>query len=433
MAIYNRLTSKQTAIAVLGLGYVGLPLALEFAKHFKVIGFDIDSRLIESLKAKVDPAGEVEPTRFENVDIVFSDNEQVLKQASFYIIAVPTPIDQNYLPDLSLLYNACQIVAKYLKPGDYVVLEATVYPGCTEEECIPMLEQISGLKCGKDFKVGFSPERINPGDKKHTLSNVVKITSGCDPQAADQIAKVYQTIIKQGVFRASSIKVAEAAKIIENTQRDVNIAIMNELAMILNEMEIDTNEVIRAASTKWNFLKFTPGLVGGHCIGVDPYYLIYKARKLGYEPELFIAARRVNERVASHVVDNILRLMASNRINIIDANALVLGITYKENVRDIRNSKVAKIVHSLKQYNFNVDVYDPKADSEEVRRAYKIDLIGQIPEHKYDVVILAVLHDEFKNLDEEQIKKLYRRYKGLFVDIKGYFGNKLSDLLYWSL
>lgn len=433
MAIYNKLAKKQGAIAVLGLGYVGLPLALEFAKYFKVIGFDIDSNLIASLQNKVDPAGEVEPQRFENVDIIFTDDEELLDQASFYIIAVPTPIDDNYLPDLNLLYKACQIVAKYLKPGDYVVLEATVYPGCTEEECVPLLERISGLKCGKDFKIGFSPERINPGDKKHTLSNVVKITSGCDQEAAEQIAKVYQTIIKQGIFRASSIKVAEAAKIIENTQRDVNIAIMNELAMILNEMNVDTNEVIRAASTKWNFLKFYPGLVGGHCIGVDPYYLIYKARKLGYEPELFITARKVNERVADFVVDNILRLMAKNRINIIDANVLVLGITYKENVRDIRNSKVAKIVSRLKQYNFNVDVFDPKTDAEEVRNSYQIDLIGQIPQKRYDVVILAVVHDEFKKLSPAQIKSFYRRDNGILIDIKGYFGNKDLDLLYWSL
>jgi len=320
-----------------------------------------------------------------------------------------------------------------LKKGDYVVVESTVHPGCTEEDCVPILEEVSGLKFCQDFKVGFSPERINPGDKVHTLTNVVKIVSGCDNEALEEIAKVYNTIVEPGVHKASSIKVAEAAKIIENTQRDVNIAIMNEFSKIFNQLGINTYEVIEAAGTKWNFLKFSTGLVGGHCIGVDPYYLIFKSIKSGYRPDLLIAARELNDSMGQFVAQNIVKLLAKNNLPVGNANVLILGFTFKENVSDIRNTKIADIVAELKDYNVNVDVVDPKANPEDVKHEYGIELVKQPKTNNYDVVVVAVAHNEYRNMSADELKKFYRHDNGILIDIKGIMKDKAKDLIYWSL
>ncbi len=431
--MYKELKEKKAVMAVVGLGYVGLPLALEFAKKFKVIGFDISEKVVEKLRNGIDPAGEIESEKFKGVDIEFTADPSRLAQASFYIVAVPTPIDERKAPDLRPLLSACALVGRYLKKGDYVVFESTVYPGCTEEDCVPVMERESGLKYIQDFKVGYSPERINPGDKKHTLTNVIKITSGCDEESAEEIARVYEEIVAPGVYRASSIKVAEAAKIIENTQRDVNIAIMNEFSRIFNSLGINTYDVIDAAATKWNFLKFSPGLVGGHCIGVDPYYLIFKAREYGYEPALLTAARAVNDDMGFYVARNIIKLMAKNNLNIPGANILVMGITFKENVADIRNSKVADIVKELQEYNINVDVVDPRADAQEVFNEYGINLAREIKKDAYNAVVVAVNHKEYSGFDEDHFKTLLKDGKGIIIDIKGIYRNKIHSLPYWSL
>ncbi len=431
--MYRELLSKEYKLSVVGLGYVGLPLALEFARKYKVIGFDINPKVIDSLNNKIDPAGEVESEKFEGTDIEFTTDENKLSEAKFFVIAVPTPIDQRNLPDITLLLKACSTVGRHLKKGDYVVMESTVYPGCTEEDCIPVLEEVSGLKCGKDFKVGYSPERINPGDKVHTLKTVVKITSGCDQESADEIANIYGEVVEAGIHKAPSIKVAEAAKIIENTQRDVNIAIMNELSGILNTMNINTFDVIEAAGTKWNFLKFTPGLVGGHCIGVDPYYFIYKAKELGYQPRLFMAARELNDGMGQYIAQQTIKLMAKNNIAIPGSKIAILGFTYKENVSDIRNTKIADIIKELQEYNVQLDIVDPRADKEEVEKEYGISLADQLQQDYYDVVILAVAHNEYKDMTEDDFKKLLKNGNGIFIDIKGIARDKIKDLVYWSL
>ncbi len=431
--MYSELKEGKVKMAVIGLGYVGLPLALEFARRFKVIGFDINPRVIEKLRKGIDPAGEIEPEKFEDVQIEFTSNPDKLKEANFYIVAVPTPIDEHRQPDLKPLLGACSLVGKYLKKGDYVVFESTVYPGCTEEDCVPVMEQESGLKYIEDFKVGYSPERINPGDKVHTLTNVVKITSGCDAESSEEIAKVYEEIVQAGVYRAASIRVAEAAKIIENTQRDVNIAIMNEFSRIFNHLGINTYDVINAAATKWNFLKFSPGLVGGHCIGVDPYYLIFKARQYGYEPYLLTAARALNDDMGFYAAANIIKLLAKNNLPIAGANVLVLGITFKENVADIRNSKVADIVRELSDYNINVQVADPKADPEEVFNEYGIRLDNNIRNDFYHAVVVAVNHNEYRNYTEDDFRNMLAGGKGLIIDIKGIYRDEIKTLPYWSL
>ncbi len=433
MSIFERLHSKDTSLAVLGLGYVGLPLAVEFAKKFKVIGFDINKKLIESLRQGIDPAGEVDLSELDNLDLELTYDEARLDEVSFYIIAVPTPIDNNYLPELRPLLSACETVGRHIKKGDYVVVESTVYPGCTEEDCVPVIEKLSGLKACEDFKVGYSPERINPGDKVHKLTDVVKVVSGCDDEAAEQVELVYNQIIKKGVFRASTIKVAEAAKIIENTQRDVNIAIMNQLALILDKFGINTNEVIEAASTKWNFLKFKPGLVGGHCIGVDPYYLIFKAQQYGIKPQLFLSAREVNESVSKFVAHKIIKLMSKNGVNISRARVLMLGFTYKEDVKDLRNTKIADIIYELEDYGVSTDIFDPKVDREEVRYEYGFELIDKPLERNYDVVVLGVAHKEFKDYTKEYLKSLFRSKEQILVDIKGIFKDFAGDFIYWSL
>jgi len=372
--MYNELIKKKTRLSVIGLGYVGLPIALEFAKKIKVVGFDIKPDRVELMKKNIDPSNELTAEAFKNTDILFTSDPKDLREASFHIIAVPTPTNAYNLPDLSPVLKASETVGRNLKKGDYVVYESTVYPGCTEEDCIPVLEKYSKLKCGRDFKVGFSPERINPGDHNHTLTKIVKVTSGCDPEAAENIAKTYELIIKAGVHRASSIKVAEAAKIIENTQRDINIAFMNELSLIFNRLGVNTFEVLEAAGTKWNFLKFYPGLVGGHCIGVDPYYLSYKAKSLGYHPQMIDSGRFINDSMGRYIGKQTVKKIIAAGVNPADARVLIMGITFKEDVTDVRNSKVVDILAELADFGISVDIIDPGASAHEVKDAYKIDL-----------------------------------------------------------
>ena len=428
---YEQLISKQTKLSVIGLGYVGLPIALEFAKKIKVVGFDIKKDRVEMMKYNIDPSDELPASAFEGCDIQFTAGLDELKDASFHIVAVPTPIDNHNLPDLSPLLSATRTVAKILKKGDYVVYESTVYPGCTEEDCIPILEEISGLKFIRDFKVGFSPERINPGDKEHTITTITKVVSGCDEESLNVIAKVYEMVVKAGVHRAASIKVAESAKIIENTQRDVNIALMNELSIIFNRMGINTLEVLEAAGTKWNFLKFYPGLVGGHCIGVDPYYLTYKAKEFRYHPQVINSGRFVNDSMGFYVAKQTVKKIIATGKNVLASKILVMGVTFKENVSDIRNSRVADVISELKTYGVTVDVLDPYANSKEVKHEYGFDIVEK-PNGKYDAIIVAVSHNEYLDLTEDYFKTVASD-KCILVDIKGMYRSKIKDLTYWSL
>src|SRR6476661_9547759 len=389
--MYQELIEKKAKLAVIGLGYVGLPIALEFARKLSVIGFDINPQRIALMKQGIDPSNELESETFQGCDITFTDSLDVLREARFFIVAVPTPVDVHNVPDLTPVTKASQTIGKVLKRGDYVVYESTVYPGCTEEDCLPIIEKLSGLKMCADFKLGYSPERINTGDKAHTLASIVKVVSGCDDESLEEIAKVYELVVKAGVHRASSIKVAEAAKIIENTQRDLNIALMNELSIIFDKMNINTYEVLEAAGTKWNFLKFQPGLVGGHCIGVDPYYLTYKSQKLGYDSQVILAGRAINDGMAGYVAKKVLQHIIQYNGNVKNARVLVMGATFKENVSDIRNSKVADMVHELKSYSLNVDVTDPHASSSELKHEYGFELTAD-PGVDYDAVIITVPH-----------------------------------------
>ncbi len=429
-AMYNDILDKKAKIAVIGLGYVGLPIALAFAKRAKVIGFDINEERVSMMKKGIDPSNELSKEEFRDADIVFTHKLEDLKKARFFIIAVPTPIDEHNLPDLKPLIGASTTVGKALKKGDYVVYESTVYPGCTEEDCIPVLEKESGLKFRKDFKVGYSPERINPGDREHTITKILKVVSGCDDESLDTISKVYEIIVEPGTHKASSIKVAEAAKIIENTQRDVNIALMNELSIIFSRIGINTYDVLEAAGTKWNFLKFFPGLVGGHCIGVDPYYLTYKAEELGYHAKVINSGRYVNDSMGGYVAKNCVKKIIAAGKNISKAKVLVMGATFKEDVSDIRNSKVADIIKELKSYGVKVEVVDPHADSSELKHEYGFGLskIGK----KYDGIVVAVSHKEYKSLSEKYFKSLMSS-KGVLVDIKGLYRGKIKELTYWSL
>jgi UDP-N-acetyl-D-galactosamine dehydrogenase len=431
MSIYQDLKNKEKKIAVIGLGYVGLPIALEFARNFKVIGFDINPKRVEMMKNNIDPSEELPPEAFEGCDIEFTANPEDLKQANFFVVAVPTPIDQHNLPDLKPLLSASKTVGEALKKGDYVVFESTVYPGCTEEDCVPVLENVSGLKFNEDFKVGYSPERINPGDTQHTLTNVIKIVSGSDEESLEEIAKVYETVVKAGVHRAPSIKVAEAAKIIENTQRDVNIALINELSIIFNKMGINTYDVLEAAGTKWNFLNFRPGLVGGHCIGVDPYYLVYKAKEYGYHPQIINSGRFVNDSMGAYTAKQTVKKIIAAGKQITNAKVLVMGATFKENVADIRNSKVVDAINEFKSFGVDVDVIDPHADSEEVMKEYGFSLIDK-PAKDYDAVYIAVNHKEFLDLDEDYFKSITTP-GAVITDIKGIYKGKIKDLTYWSL
>jgi UDP-N-acetyl-D-galactosamine dehydrogenase len=430
--IYENLIKKEAKLALVGLGYVGLPIALEFAKRVKVVGFDINQARVDMMRRGEDPSRELESSDFENRDISFSADINDLKDVNFFIVAVPTPIDETNLPDLKPLLGASRTVGKVLKKGDYVVFESTVYPGCTEEDCIPILEAESGLKFPEDFKVGYSPERINPGDKEHTLQNVIKIVSGCDDESLDQIAKTYELVVAAGVHRATSIKVAEAAKIVENTQRDVNISLVNELSIIFNKMGINTFDVLEAAGTKWNFLKFYPGLVGGHCIGVDPYYLVHKAMQLGYHSKVINSGRYVNDSMGFYIGKQTAKKIIAQGKMIQEAHVLVMGATFKENVSDIRNSKVIDVVNELKSFQINVDVIDPHADSSEMEHEYGIGLVKDI-RTDYDAIILAVNHREYCQFDETYFKGLMKDGKGVFVDVKGIYRGKINDLTYWSL
>ena len=526
--MYNQLITNKLKLAVVGLGYVGLPLALEFAKKMTVIGFDINERNLKMLRNSQDPSEELGPETFENRNIIFTSDPEELKKASFYIVAVPTPIDKYNTPDLKPLLSATLSVAKVLKRGDYVIYESTVYPGCTEEECVPLLESVSGLKFVEDFKVGYSPERINPGDAEHSLQKTIKIVSGCDDESLDNIAKVYETVVEAGVHRAPEMKVAEAAKIIENTQRDVNIALMNELSILFNRMGINTYDVINAAATKWNFVPYTPGLVGGHCIGVDPYYMVHKAAELKYHPQMIASGRFVNDSMGGYIAKQTVKRMlagnqasgihagiqagnqagiqagnqagiqagnqASNQAGIQSGNqasnqagehagnqasnqasnqpgiqsgnqagiqagehagnqagehagnqagnqagiqspaksrVLIMGVTYKENVSDIRNSKVADIVYELISYRTEVDVVDPKADPQYVEHEYGIKMADK-PTGKYNAIIMAVPHKEYRSMTQDDFKALLVPH-GLVVDIRGVFRSIIKDLDYWSL
>ncbi len=429
--MYQDLVDKKAKLAVIGLGYVGLPIALEFAKQISVIGFDISAKRIEMMKQGIDPSNELEKEAFDGCDITFTDSLDVLREAKFFIIAVPTPVDEHNVPDLTPVKRASETVGKVIKKGDYAVFESTVYPGCTEEDCLPIIEQLSGLRNVIDFKLGYSPERINPGDKNHTLSSIVKVASGCDAESLEEIAKTYELVVKAGVHRASCIKVAEAAKIIENTQRDLNIALMNELSIIFNMMNINTYEVLEAAGTKWNFLKFQPGLVGGHCIGVDPYYLTYKASELGYDAEVILAGRNINDNMAKYVAKTVVQHIIKNSGNVKEAKVLVMGATFKENVSDIRNSKVADVVKALKSYYVNVDVEDPYADSEELQHEYGFNLTENIAKD-YDAVIITVPHKEYMELGDDHFSGITKSH-AMVADLKGIFRNKITNRTYWSL
>lgn len=431
MNIYEKLLKKETKLAVIGLGYVGLPIALEFARKISVVGFDINQQRVDLMKQGIDPSCELEKEAFAGTDILFTANIDDLKDATFFIVAVPTPVDIHKVPDLKPVIGASTTIGKVLKKGDYVVYESTVYPGCTEEDCVPVLESMTGLKMGADFKVGYSPERINPGDKEHTITKILKVVSGCDAESLDIIADVYKIVVEAGVHKASSIKVAEAAKIIENTQRDVNIALMNELSQIFDRMNINTYEVLEAAGTKWNFLKFTPGLVGGHCIGVDPYYLTYKAIALGYKPEVILSGRRINDSMGAYVAKKLVQRLIKADKQPGRSKVLVMGATFKENVSDIRNSKVIDVIDELKSYSISVDVVDCYADKEEVKHEYGFDLM-EAPSNDYDAVIIAVNHDKYAELSESEIKALMKDDKGVLIDIKGIFRNDIKELTYWS-
>ncbi len=429
--MYQDIIDKKAKVSIIGLGYVGLPIALAFARKVSVIGFDINKERIELMKKGIDPSGELHSDEFKNCDIEFTDSLDGLKKASFHIVAVPTPVDQANKPDLSPVIKASESIGKVLKKGDYVVYESTVYPGCTEDDCVPVLEKFSGLKMGKDFKVGFSPERINPGDKVHTITKIVKIVSGCDAEALDNIAKTYSIIVEPGVHKASSIKVAEAAKIIENTQRDVNIALMNELSLIFNRLNINTYEVLEAAGTKWNFLKFSPGLVGGHCIGVDPYYLIHKAEALGYHTHVINSGRYVNDSMGFYVAKNTVKKIIATGKDISKAKVLVMGATFKEDVKDIRNSRIADVIKELKSFSLKVDVVDPLADSHELKEEYGFELVDK-PGKDYDAVIIAVNHKQFLNYDENFFSSILTP-QGIITDVKGIYRGKIKKFGYWSL
>ncbi|MDA9564101.1 nucleotide sugar dehydrogenase [Flavobacteriales bacterium] len=429
--MYDKLVNKETKLAVIGLGYVGLPIALEFAKKISVIGFDINQGRVDMMKNNIDPSEELSASDFENCDIEFTANLDDLKAATFFIVAVPTPIDESNLPNLTPLISASKTVANVLKKGDYVVFESTVYPGCTEDDCIPVLEEISGLKFKEDFMVGYSPERINPGDKVHTLSSIVKVVSGCCETSLDTIAKTYELVVDAGVHRASSIKVAEAAKIIENTQRDVNIALINELSIIFNRLNINTYDILEAAGTKWNFLNFSPGLVGGHCIGVDPYYLTHKARQTGYHAKVINSGRYVNDSMGFYIGKQTVKKILAQGKNIMDAKILVMGTTFKEDVSDIRNSKVCDVIKELQSFSANVEVVDPHADSDAVNAEYGYSLVPEIGKD-YDAVVVAVNHEEYRDLDETYFTSLMSD-KGVLVDIKGIYKGKIESLTYWSL
>ncbi len=409
-------------IGIIGLGYVGLPLAVEFGKVMDVVGFDINKERIAELEKGHDRTREVEDRELKAATkLTFSHDLNDLKSVNYFIVTVPTPVDEYRKPDLRPLQSASKTVGAVIKKGDIVIYESTVYPGCTEEDCVPIIEQVSGLKYNVDFFCGYSPERINPGDKLHRVTTIKKVTSGSTPEVAEKVDQLYRKVIQAGTHKASSIRVAEAAKVIENAQRDINIAFVNELALIFDKMGIDTHEVLEAAGTKWNFLPFKPGLVGGHCIGVDPYYLTYKAESMGYHPEVILAGRRINDNMGAHIAGNVIKLMAKNQLPVYGADVLVMGITFKENCPDIRNSKVVDVINELKSYGTNVDIYDPQADNEEVKHEYGLSLVDKLSK-KYHAIVLAVGHDEFKSLDWSVIKQS----NTVVYDVKGFLDKSIT-------
>ena len=429
--MYQDLIDKNKKLAVVGLGYVGLPIALEFAKKLSVIGFDINEDRIQLMRQGVDPSQELDKEAFEDCNIEFTADPDVLATANFFIVAVPTPVDEHNVPDLRPVIKASETIGKVIKKGDYVVFESTVYPGCTEEDCLPIIENLSGLKNVVDFKLGYSPERINPGDKEHTLSNIIKVVSGCDKESLEVIAKVYGLVVDAGVHKASSIKVAEAAKIIENTQRDLNIALMNELSIIFDKMGINTYEVLEAAATKWNFLKFQPGLVGGHCIGVDPYYLTHKSQQLGYDSQVILAGRAINDGMGGYIAKKVLQHIIHFNGNVKDAKVLVMGATFKENVTDIRNSKIADVVKELQSYSLNVHVTDPHASSEQLTHEYGFGLTQELATD-YDAVIITVPHNDYKKLNDAEFAAVTKPH-AIIADLKGIYRGKITSRAYWSL
>lgn len=432
----DKLLRKKEKLSVIGLGYVGMPLAVTFAeKGISVIGFDLNKEKVNKYLNGEDPTNEIGSERLKKLTTIeFTSDEIKIREAKFHIVAVPTPVGKHNIPDLFPVESASRVVGRNLTKGSYVVFESTVYPGVTEDICVPILEKESGLKCGVDFKVGYSPERINPGDKVHTLENITKITSGIDEESSEVIAQVYESIIKAGVHKASSIKVAEAAKVIENSQRDVNIAFVNELAMIFDKMNIDTQEVLEAAGTKWNFLPFRPGLVGGHCIGVDPYYLTYKSEEVGYKSKLISSGREINNEIPKFVVEKTVRMLIDNDIKVKNANVLVLGLTFKEDCPDLRNSKVVDIIEGLKSYGMNIKIFDPVAEKEEAKREYGLEILNKLENiEKVDVIIGAVKHKEFK---EFSIENLYKEdQEQILLDLKGIFSKEEIEkkYKYWRM
>jgi UDP-N-acetyl-D-galactosamine dehydrogenase len=431
MKMYSSLVNKNGKLAVIGLGYVGLPIALAFAKKLSVIGFDINEPRVLQMQQGIDPSGEMQASDFEETDIVFTNSIEVLKEASFFIVAVPTPVDPHNVPDLRPVQKASETIGSIIKKGDYIVFESTVYPGCTEEDCLPIIEELSGLKVCDDFKIGYSPERINPGDKKNTLATIIKVVSGCDDEAKEEIAQLYELVVKAGVHRASSIKVAEAAKIIENTQRDVNIALMNELSIIFDRMGINTYEVLEAAGTKWNFLKFFPGLVGGHCIGVDPYYLTYKAAELGFNSRVILSGRYINDNMGNYVSKKVIQHVIAHSDNVKEAKVLVMGASFKENVSDIRNSKVIDVIKTLQSYHLNVFLHDPYANSRELEEEYGLHLVKEL-DNDYDVIMVSVPHEAYTAYDDAYFASITKDH-ALIADLKGIYRNKITSRKYWSL
>ena len=434
--LYKKIVNREEKISLVGLGYVGMPIAVAFAKKVDVIGYDLNAKKIETYKAGIDPTNEVGDEVIKATTVEFTSDEAKLREAKFHIVAVPTPVNDDHTPDLTPVEGASRIVGRNLTKGSIVVYESTVYPGVTEDVCIPILEKESGLKCGVDFKVGYSPERINPGDKVHRLETIVKIVSGMDEESLDEIAKVYELVVEAGVHRASCIRVAEAAKVIENSQRDINIAFMNELSIIFNKMGIDTKSVLEAAGTKWNFLKFFPGLVGGHCIGVDPYYLTYKAEMLGYHSQIILAGRRINDDMGKYVAENVVKSLISADKAVKNAKVAILGFTFKENCPDTRNTRIIDIVNELKEYGINPVIADPEADAEEAKQLYGVEFVDMATIEGMDAVVLAVAHESFKDISMEKMGKLFGAGKKVLLDLKGLLSREeyeQADYIYWRL
>ena len=438
MGLYEDIVSGKEKLSLVGLGYVGMPIAVAFARKIKVVGFDLNEKKIELYKNGIDPTNEVGNDVIKNTTVEFTADPAKLKEAKFHIVAVPTPVNDDHTPDLSPVEGASRLLGQNLTKGSVIVFESTVYPGVTEDVCVPILEKESGLKCGEDFKIGYSPERINPGDKVHRLETITKIVSGMDEETLDIVAKVYELVVEAGVYRAESIKVAEAAKVIENSQRDINIAFMNELSIIFNKMGIDTKAVLEAAGTKWNFLKFFPGLVGGHCIGVDPYYLTYKAEELGYHSQIILAGRRINDDMGKYVAEALVKNLIKADIPVKGAKVAILGFTFKENCPDTRNTKVIDIYKELGEYGITPVVVDPAADAEEAKRLYGIDFETMDAVKNMDAVLVAVAHEQFLSLDKAMVSSFFnpKHNQKVFMDIKGLFDRKeylTEDYIYWRL